>query len=83
MSIPLKWCDELPTSVSLIAKHGGDRFLLAFMTTLFPLLQLEVKAYKRINTMDSGIKQRKPDAAEVAKEKVKTIWGREIIYMRN
>jgi Asp-tRNA(Asn)/Glu-tRNA(Gln) amidotransferase A subunit family amidase len=73
VSIPMKWCDELPSSVSLIAKHGADHFLLEFMTMLFPVLQSEVKASRRINTTKSETRQQKPDTAEVAKEKVRPV----------
>ena len=66
----MEWCDELPSAVSLIAKHGADQFLLDVMTRLFPVLQSEAKAYKRISATIANTEQRRPDAAEVAKEKV-------------
>ncbi|KAM1994602.1 hypothetical protein PS2_010424 [Malus domestica] len=39
VSIPLGMCDNLPVSVSLLAKHGSDGFLLNLVETLYDTLK--------------------------------------------
>ncbi|KAB2630151.1 amidase 1-like [Pyrus ussuriensis x Pyrus communis] len=42
VSIPLGMCDNLPVSVSLLAKHGSDGFLLNLVETLYDTLKEQV-----------------------------------------
>ncbi|KAB2630150.1 amidase 1-like [Pyrus ussuriensis x Pyrus communis] len=42
VSIPLGMCDNLPVSVSLLAKHGSDGFLLNLVETLYDTLKEHV-----------------------------------------
>ncbi|MCO5599228.1 hypothetical protein L7F22_053328 [Adiantum nelumboides] len=69
VSIPLAKYDGCPSAVSLIARHGADRFLLEATRKLFSALQAEPE------TLANGINHvevkpsRRPDAAEAAKEK--------------
>ena len=44
ISIPLSTCDGVPVSVSLLAGHGGDRFLVAVAQELHEALQAEAAA---------------------------------------
>jgi amidase len=42
VSIPLGLYDNLPVSISLLAKHGSDGFLLNLVETLYDILKEEV-----------------------------------------
>ncbi|KAH7511287.1 hypothetical protein FEM48_ZijujUnG0027800 [Ziziphus jujuba var. spinosa] len=42
VSIPLGLYDNLPVSVSLLAKHGLDGFLLNLVETLYPTIKEEL-----------------------------------------
>ena len=55
--------------MSLIAKHGADRFLLETVASLYPLLQKEALAYGSMGASAAKATPR-PEAAEAAKEKV-------------
>lgn len=47
VSIPLGMYDNLPVSVSLVAKHGSDGFLLNLVETLHDTLKEEIQAAER------------------------------------
>lgn len=61
--------DNCPVSVSLIARHGGDRFLLDTLHSMYASLQeqadLVAKSKSSRNTLS------REESAEIAKEKVK------------
>lgn len=68
VSVPIGKYDGSPTAISLIAKHGADRFLLDSIKVLFMSLQKEAEAY--LTTRGAAVKATAiPEAAEVAKEK--------------
>lgn len=66
--MPLGKHDKCPVSVSLIARHGGDRFLLDTVQKMYASLQenstLMVNPKSSINTISQE------ESAEIAKEKV-------------
>jgi hypothetical protein len=67
VTVPLGYYDKCPVSVSLIARHGNDRFLLDTLQTMYASLQEQAETHlksKSRNT-DSG-----ENSAEMAKEKV-------------
>ena len=43
MSIPLGMHDGVPVSVSLVARHGADRFLISVAQELYETLKEETK----------------------------------------
>ncbi|KAI5568769.1 hypothetical protein BDE02_12G035300 [Populus trichocarpa] len=66
VTVPLGYYDKCPVSVSLIARHGNDRFLLDTLQTMYASLQEQAETHvksKSRNT-DSG-----ENSAEMAKEK--------------
>lgn len=69
VSIPMAKYDGCPTAVSLIAKHGADRFLLEATSRLFLGFQEEAEILTNSIDHEEVKVSRRPDAAEVAKEK--------------
>lgn len=68
VTVPIGKSDGCPTAVSLLARHGGDRFLLDAINNVFITLQKEADAC--VSTQGPAVKLTgRPDAAEVAKEK--------------
>ena len=69
VTVPLGHHEKCPVSVSFIARHGGDRFLLDTVQTMYASLQenssviSDPKSSKK--TISLG------ESAEMAKEKVK------------
>ncbi|KAG2250391.1 hypothetical protein Bca52824_080527 [Brassica carinata] len=67
VTVPLGKHDKCPVSVSLIARHGGDRFLLDTVQKMYASLQenstLMVNPKSSINTISQE------ESAEIAKEK--------------
>lgn len=53
MSIPLGVRDGIPVSVSLVARHGADRFLLSVAQELYEALGEETK--KAWSSIDSSL----------------------------
>lgn len=47
VSIPLGLYDNLPVSISLLAKHGSDGFLLNLVETLYDSLKEEIFTAER------------------------------------
>lgn len=68
MTVPLGTHDKCPVSVSLIARHGGDRFLLDTIQTIYATIQEQVDALAKSNV--SSKQAMSEEAAEAAKEKV-------------
>ncbi|KAH1049759.1 hypothetical protein GYH30_020329 [Glycine max] len=67
VSIPLGFYDKYPVSVSLIARHGGDRFLLDTLQTVYTTLQEQADIASK--SKSSGNAVSKEQSAEIAKEK--------------
>jgi Asp-tRNA(Asn)/Glu-tRNA(Gln) amidotransferase A subunit family amidase len=68
VTVPLGHHEKCPISVSFIGRHGGDRFLLDTVQTMYPSLQ----EYSSIVTDPKSSKKAitKEESAEIAKEKV-------------
>ncbi|MQL71483.1 hypothetical protein Taro_003806, partial [Colocasia esculenta] len=67
VTVPIGFHDKFPVSVSFIARHGGDRFLLDALQTMYASLQEQVDIVMRSNLSSSAISQE--ESAEIAKEK--------------
>ncbi|XP_054818295.1 translocon at the outer membrane of chloroplasts 64 [Prosopis cineraria] len=67
VSIPLGIHDKCPLSVSLIARHGGDRFLLDTVQAIYTTLQEQAEAAAKTKPSSNVVSQEK--SAEIAKEK--------------
>ncbi|XP_058732419.1 translocon at the outer membrane of chloroplasts 64 [Vicia villosa] len=67
VTIPLGFYDKNPVSVSLIARHGGDRFLLDTLKTMYTVLQEQVDIAAPSKSSKSVVS--KEQSAEIAKEK--------------
>ncbi|KAL6008526.1 hypothetical protein ACLOJK_034038 [Asimina triloba] len=68
-TIPLGTHDKYPVSVSFIARHGGDRFLLDMVQTMYASLQEHVDIVAKSNLSNNASSEE--ESAEIAKEKVK------------
>jgi tetratricopeptide (TPR) repeat protein len=67
VTIPLGFYDKYPVSVSLIARHGGDRFLLDTLKTMYTILQEQADIAATSKSSKSVVS--KEQSAEIAKEK--------------
>ncbi|KAK4280692.1 hypothetical protein QN277_012280 [Acacia crassicarpa] len=67
VSIPIGIHDKCPLSVSLIARHGGDRFLLDTVQGMYTTLQEQAEIAARPKSSRNVVSQQQ--AAEIAKEK--------------
>ncbi|WVZ22546.1 hypothetical protein V8G54_001090 [Vigna mungo] len=67
VSIPLGFYDKYPISVSLIARHGGDRFLLDTLQTVYATLQELADIASKSKPSENVVS--KEQSAEFAKEK--------------
>lgn len=67
VTIPLGYYNKCPLSVSFIARHGGDRFLLDTVQTMFPVLQEQVEAVSKTKSTSNTYSRER--SAEIAKEK--------------
>lgn len=67
VTIPIGFHEKCPVSVSFIARHGGDRFLLDTIQTMFASLQEQVDEVMKSKSSSSSIS--KEESAEIAKEK--------------
>ncbi|CAD6206329.1 unnamed protein product [Miscanthus lutarioriparius] len=67
VSIPLGTHDKCPISVSLIARHGGDRFLLDTTQTMYTTIQEQVEILAKSSV--SSKQAMNEEAAEAAKER--------------
>ena len=68
VSVPLGFYDKYPISVSLIARHGGDRFLLDTLQTVYTTLQELADIASKSKPSENVVS--KEQSAEFAKEKV-------------
>ena len=68
VTIPMGFQDKSPVSVSFIARHGGDRFLLDTTKLMHASLQEQAEAAGKSN-LSSNVVSREA-SAEIAKEKV-------------
>ncbi|XP_004503273.1 translocon at the outer membrane of chloroplasts 64 [Cicer arietinum] len=67
VTIPLGFYDKYPISVSLIARHGGDRFLLDTLKTMYTILQEQADIAATSKSSKNVVS--KEQSAEIAKEK--------------
>uniref|UniRef100_A0A0E0KI15 Amidase domain-containing protein n=1 Tax=Oryza punctata TaxID=4537 RepID=A0A0E0KI15_ORYPU len=67
VTVPLGTHDKCPVSVSLIARHGGDRFLLDTIQTIYATIEEQVDVLAKSNV--SSKQAMSEEAAEAAKEK--------------
>lgn len=67
VTVPLGYHNKCPLSVSFIARHGGDRFLLDTVQTMYSNLQEQVEVVS--NTKSSSNTFSRERSAEIAKEK--------------
>lgn len=66
-TLPLGFHDKCPISVSLVARHGGDRFLLDAVHSLYASVQEQVEIAAQPTRSNNAIS--KEESAEMAKEK--------------
>lgn len=67
VTIPLGFYDKYPISVSLIARYGGDRFLLDTLKTMYAALQEQADIAATSKSSANVVS--KEQSAEIAKEK--------------
>ncbi|XP_065849955.1 outer envelope protein 64, chloroplastic [Euphorbia lathyris] len=67
VTIPLGLYDKCPVSVSFIARHGGDRFLLDTMQSMYASLQEQADLYSKPKSLSNTDTRER--SAEIAKEK--------------
>ncbi|XP_077230086.1 translocon at the outer membrane of chloroplasts 64-III [Tasmannia lanceolata] len=67
VTIPLGSHDKCPVSVSFIARHGGDRFLLDTVQAMYASLQEQADIASKSNLSANAVS--KEESAEIAKEK--------------
>ncbi|KAL5544950.1 hypothetical protein UlMin_008734 [Ulmus minor] len=67
VTVPLGLHDKCPVSVSLIARHGGDRFLLDTLHSMYGTLQEQADVATKSKVPKNAVS--KEQAAESAKEK--------------
>ncbi|XP_061351071.1 translocon at the outer membrane of chloroplasts 64 [Gastrolobium bilobum] len=67
VTIPLGFYDKYPVSVSLIARHGGDRFLLDTLKSMYSTLQEQADIAAKSKSSRNVVS--KEQTAEIAKEK--------------
>eukprot|EP00262_Sarcandra_glabra_P004369 TRINITY_DN15334_c0_g1_i1.p1 TRINITY_DN15334_c0_g1~~TRINITY_DN15334_c0_g1_i1.p1 ORF type:complete len:653 (-),score=115.88 TRINITY_DN15334_c0_g1_i1:547-2319(-) len=67
VTVPLGFHDKCPVSVSLIARYGGDRFLLDTVQTMYASLKEQADIAAKSNLSSTAISQE--ESAEIAKEK--------------
>ncbi|XVF09459.1 hypothetical protein REPUB_Repub07fG0094500 [Reevesia pubescens] len=67
VTLPLGYHDKCPVSVSFIARHGGDRFLLDTVQTMYSSLQEHADTVAKSKLSHNAVNQEQ--SAEVAKEK--------------
>ncbi|CAK7349587.1 unnamed protein product [Dovyalis caffra] len=66
VTVPLGYYNKCPVSVSLIARHGSDRFLLDTVRTIYTSLQEHANTYAKSKSSNTDSQQ---NSAEMAKEK--------------
>ncbi|KAB5531778.1 hypothetical protein DKX38_018448 [Salix brachista] len=66
VTVPLGYYDKCPVSVSLIARHGNDRFLLDTLQIMYASLQEQAETYVKYKSRNTDMQG---NSAEMAKEK--------------
>lgn len=67
VTVPLGYHKKCPVSVSFIARHGGDRFLLDVVQTLYASLQEQADVESKSKSTATAVSPER--SAEIAKEK--------------
>ncbi|KAF5734563.1 Toc64 family protein [Tripterygium wilfordii] len=67
VTVPLGYHDKCPVSVSFVARHGGDSFLLDTVQTLYASLQEQADIISNSKLSSNTVSQEQ--SAEIAKEK--------------
>ncbi|XP_021759231.1 uncharacterized protein LOC110724150 [Chenopodium quinoa] len=67
VTIPLGYHNKCPLSVSFIAKHGGDRFLLDIVQTMYSNMQEQVEVVSKSKSTSNSYSRER--SAELSKEK--------------
>ncbi|KAK4414189.1 Translocon at the outer membrane of chloroplasts 64 [Sesamum alatum] len=67
VAVPLGMYEKCPVSLSLLARHGGDRFLLDTLQTVYASLQEQVDTAGKPKSSSKAVTQE--TSAEMAKEK--------------
>lgn len=67
VSVPVGFHDKCPVSVSLIARNGGDRFLLDTVNAMYATLQEQADIASKSKLTKNAVTRE--DSAEIAKEK--------------
>lgn len=67
VAVPLGFNEKCPVSISLIARHGGDRFLLDTVQTMYGVLQEQADIVTKKKSSTNAVSQE--TSAEMAKEK--------------
>ncbi|KAH7549407.1 hypothetical protein JRO89_XS13G0026600 [Xanthoceras sorbifolium] len=88
VTVPLGQHDKCPISVSFIARHGGDRFLLDSVQSMYASLQEQADIVATSKPSANAVSQEQ--SAEIAKEKLKNLettflsvlcsWERELYF---
>ncbi|GAB2270208.1 hypothetical protein Dimus_005115 [Dionaea muscipula] len=68
VAVPLGSHDKAPVSVSLLARHGGDRFLLDTLQAMYPSLQ-EQSGLASKSKLSRNVTINRELSADIAKEK--------------
>ncbi|XP_044477343.1 outer envelope protein 64, chloroplastic [Mangifera indica] len=66
VTVPLGYHENCPISVSFVAKHGGDRFLLDTLQNMYKSLQEQVDVIATSKSSSNAVS--KEESAETAKE---------------
>ncbi|KAJ6888282.1 outer envelope protein 64 [Populus alba x Populus x berolinensis] len=66
VTVPLGYYDKCPISVSLIARHGNDHFLLDTLQTMYASLQEQAETHVKSKSRNTDSRE---NSAEMAKEK--------------
>lgn len=67
VTVPLGYFNKCPLSVSFIARHGGDRFLLDTVQTMYSSLQEQLDVLSKTKSTSNTLSRE--SSAEIAKEK--------------
>ncbi|KAF9671309.1 hypothetical protein SADUNF_Sadunf12G0034000 [Salix dunnii] len=79
VTVPLGYYDKCPVSVSLIARHGNDRFLLDTLQTMYASLQEQAETCVKSKSRNTDMQE---NSAEMAKEKPELLYLPPISMMK-
>ena len=68
VAVPLGFHEKCPVSLSLLARHGGDRFLLDTVQSMYTCLQEQLDTASKPKVSSKAVTNE--ESANVAKEKV-------------